>query len=65
MENINIEGTPKTPEVKFSGSDGQFEISGRSIPENSVEFYNGILTWLDQYSSALLDPVLFEHWWLQ
>ena len=60
MENINIEGTPKTPEVKFSGSDGQFEISGRSIPENSVEFYNGILTWLDDYSATPQEKTIMD-----
>ena len=60
MENINIEGTPKTPEVKFSGSDGQFEISGRSIPENSVEFYNGILTWLDNYSATPQEKTIMD-----
>ena len=35
MEPIIIEGTPKTPTVKFDSSAGIFEIKGRSIPENS------------------------------
>ncbi len=39
MEPIIIEGTPKTPTVKFDAAQGVFEIKGRSIPENSVEFY--------------------------
>ncbi|NND93889.1 MAG: DUF1987 domain-containing protein [Flavobacteriales bacterium] len=52
MEDINIEGSPKTPEVRFSASEGQFLLSGRSIPENSVEFYSSILNWLDQYSES-------------
>lgn len=60
MENINIEGTPKTPEVNFSGSDGQLEISGRSIPENSVEFYNGILSWLDRYSATPQEKTVMD-----
>ena len=60
MEDINIEGTPKTPEVNFSGSAGQFEISGRSIPENSVEFYNGILSWLDQYSDSPKEKTVMD-----
>ena len=50
MEDINIEGSPKTPEVRFSAAEGHFELSGRSIPENSVEFYSSILNWLDQYA---------------
>ena len=52
MEDINIEGSPKTPEVRFSVAEGRFAISGRSIPENSVEFYSSILNWLDQYAES-------------
>ncbi|NNC83049.1 MAG: DUF1987 domain-containing protein [Flavobacteriales bacterium] len=52
MEDINIEGSPKTPEVQFSSTDGKFLLSGRSIPENSVEFYSSILNWLDQYAES-------------
>lgn len=52
MDDIKIEGSPKTPEVNFSASSGVLEIGGRSIPENSVDFYNSILMWLDRYSEA-------------
>jgi hypothetical protein len=51
MENIYLEGSPKTPMIYFS-AEGKLEISGRSIPENSVEFYDGILVWLDTYSNS-------------
>lgn len=51
MEDIKIVGSPKTPEVDFSAAEGHFILSGRSIPENSVEFYSSILNWLDTYSS--------------
>ena len=37
MEPIIIEGTTKTPSVRFDYAEGVFEIKGRSIPENSVE----------------------------
>ena len=33
----------------FQGS-GVFDIKGRSIPENSVEFYKPILEWIDEYT---------------
>lgn len=52
MENINLEGTPKTPTVKFDGAAGTLELSGRSIPENSIEFYKPLLEWIDKYSST-------------
>ncbi|WP_017731673.1 DUF1987 domain-containing protein [Nafulsella turpanensis] len=49
MDRFFLEGTPKTPKLSFNGESGLFEISGRSIPENSIEFYRPVLDWLDQY----------------
>jgi hypothetical protein len=54
MEPIIIEGTPKTPTVKFDSAQGIFEIKGRSIPENSVEFYKPLVDWLESYKEAPL-----------
>jgi len=54
MNNIEITGTPKTPDVMFS-AEGKLEIKGRSIPENSIEFYNDLLQWIEDYSSAPKD----------
>jgi SiaC family regulatory phosphoprotein len=54
MEPIIIEGTPKTPTVKFDSTVGVFEIRGRSIPENSVEFYKPLVDWLDTYKESPL-----------
>ena len=50
MSKLEIKGDKKTPEVVFSGA-GKLKISGRSIPENSTEFYSPVLNWLDDYSS--------------
>ena len=58
MEPIIIEGTPKTPSVKFDVKDGVFEIKGRSIPENSVEFYKPLNEWLDNYMQTPLDKTV-------
>jgi len=49
MENISIEGTPKTPTVNFDYEKGLIEIKGRSIPENSIEFYKPMVDWLEGY----------------
>ncbi|MCQ2960156.1 MAG: DUF1987 domain-containing protein [Bacteroidales bacterium] len=50
MNNIQMEGSAKTPNLDFNAETGVFEISGRSIPENSVEFYKPVLEWLDEYA---------------
>jgi hypothetical protein len=52
METITIEGTPKTPTIKFEYEKGFLEIKGRSIPENSIEFYKPLIDWLDKYSQT-------------
>jgi hypothetical protein len=50
MDALTIEGTPKTPIVRFDASKGLIEIKGRSIPENSIEFYKPLVDWLDAYA---------------
>ena len=55
MESIKIDGTPKTPTVNFDIESGLLELIGRSIPENSIEFYKPVLEGLDQYSGSPKD----------
>jgi hypothetical protein len=50
MDKLTIEGTPKTPTVTFDYEKGHLEIKGRSIPENSIEFYKPMVEWLEKYS---------------
>lgn len=50
METIIREETLKTPYVKFDGEKGLVEIKGRSIPENSIEFYKPLIDWLDEFA---------------
>ncbi|MDR2927608.1 MAG: DUF1987 domain-containing protein [Cytophagaceae bacterium] len=55
METIIREGSPKTPYVRLDGGNGVIEIKGRSIPENSVEFYKPLIEWLDKYGNSPLE----------
>src|SRR6056297_1842468 len=52
MDPIKIEGTPKTPTVNFNAEKGNIEIKGRSIPENSIEFYKPLVDWLEEYMNS-------------
>ncbi|HCC70495.1 MAG TPA: nuclear pore complex subunit [Bacteroidales bacterium] len=60
MESIIIEGTPKTPTVHFDSVQGVFKLEGRSIPENSVEFYKPLVDWLDLYKENPLPKTNVE-----
>ena len=51
MENILREGSAKTPAVNFDSASGILELKGRSIPENSVEFYKPLNDWIDNYGN--------------
>lgn len=50
MDRVIINQTKQTPFVDFDPATGVFEISGRSIPENTFDFYKPILNWLEEYA---------------
>lgn len=50
MKHLKIEGTKQSPFVDFNAEKGKLELRGRSIPENSFEFYNPLLEWLMEYA---------------
>ena len=50
MNDLLVEGTPKTPHINFIVDQGKLEISGRSIPENSIDFYQSVYSWIDEYA---------------
>lgn len=50
MQNLTIQPGVKTPLLHFQFENGILEIKGKSIPENSVEFYRPVFEWLDQYA---------------
>lgn len=57
MKNLVIKGEAKTPTINFNFGSGELLISGRSIPENSVEFYEPVISWLDDYKSSNGGPL--------
>ncbi|MFZ6001936.1 MAG: DUF1987 domain-containing protein [Bacteroidota bacterium] len=52
MEILNLEGTEDTPKIILNKQNGIFEISGRSLPEDSAEFYRPVLEWIAEYGKA-------------
>ena len=49
-EEIDIAADVDTPHVKLSKSEGIFEITGVSYPEDVRIFYGPILYWLSSYA---------------
>lgn len=60
MEILKLEGTADTPTIILDKANGIFEISGRSLPEDSVEFYKPVLEWIANYAKAPNDCTFFS-----
>jgi hypothetical protein len=52
MDILNLEGAEDTPKIILDKKNGIFEISGRSLPEDSAEFYRPVLEWIEAYQAA-------------
>jgi uncharacterized protein YkuJ len=59
MEPLDIKATNDTPRVLFDPDNNLFEISGRSLPEDVVTFYQPVLDWLDEYTHTPLKKTDF------
>ena len=51
MKDLKIEGSPKTPTIEFNSEKGYLLVRGRSIPENSIEFYKSLIEALEAYNT--------------
>ena len=49
MENLNIEATKYTPKIVLNAEEGLIEIRGKSYPENTFEFYEPMMKWVEEY----------------
>ena len=50
MEALRIAQTDDSPEVILDQVANKFQISGKSLPEDVVDFYQPVLDWLNEYS---------------
>ena len=49
IEPLIIRKTKDEPKVVLNSQQGIFEFSGWSLPEDTQEFYNPILAWINEY----------------
>lgn len=50
MEDLIIEGTNNTPFVNFK-KEGELNLEGRSLPEDSVKFYTPLFEWTEKLTA--------------
>lgn len=49
MKNLKIEATKYTPEISMDMNSGIISITGKSYPENTFEFYESMMKWINEY----------------
>ena len=49
---LSVNSSEKTPSIILDQENQVFEISGRSLPENSLDFYQPVLDWINEYSRS-------------
>ena len=60
MENFQIEGENYIPTVNFNPESGILEISGESYHEYTIEFFQPIFEWLNQYLEQEGKTIVFN-----
>jgi hypothetical protein len=59
METLSITATSLTPSIRFEQL-GIMEIHGKSIPENSDEFWAPVIDWFKKYMNAPAEKTVFR-----
>lgn len=52
MKNLTIEATKYTPQITMDFEKGLVQMEGKSYPENTFEFYEPIMKWMEEYFEA-------------
>ncbi len=60
LESLIIEGTINTPSIIFDTEKHSFQISGKSMPEDAVDFYKPIDEWVLQFADSKISQATFE-----
>jgi len=63
MENIIIEGSHTNffiPTVEFKVEEGTCLLAGESFLEDTIEFYDPLIEWLEDYTAEIKKPLTFD-----
>ena len=52
METLRLEQTDDSPQVILDQEGNQFELSGKSLPEDVIDFYQPLLSWMGKYRES-------------
>ena len=60
MEPLIIQSTTNTPSVRLNKQTNKFIVSGVSLPENVLEFYQPLINWIMEYFDDPNPETVFE-----
>jgi hypothetical protein len=60
MTTLEIEAGKSSPSVRFDPEGGILQIGGESYPENSKEFYEPLIEWIDEFLENSDAAVVFR-----
>ncbi len=60
MNVLTLVPTASTPEVRFDPESGVLLLKGESYPENSLELFRPILSWVEDFLKSTTLPVKLE-----
>ncbi len=60
MNPLIIAATEDTPEIIFNPKSNVFKLSHISLPENAIDFYKPVISWLKEYRNHTLPETIFD-----
>ncbi|NOZ34984.1 MAG: DUF1987 domain-containing protein [Chlorobi bacterium] len=60
MEILSYKPEGYLPGIILDKESGKFEISGKTCPEDAIEFFEPVFNWLDEYSKSPLEETIFD-----
>ena len=60
MEVIEIESTASSPGITLNPESEEFIFTGRSLPEDPIEFYNPVVAWFEKYRTSPIRGAMFQ-----
>jgi hypothetical protein len=57
MEKLSIVETENTPKILFDPTHHVFELSGCSMADDPVTFYQPVIDWIKQYATTVSSPI--------
>jgi hypothetical protein len=60
MEALKKAGTENSPEIILDREANNMELSGRSLPEDVITFYEPVISWIEEYSKNPLENTVFN-----